>query len=134
MPETDCPFCARHPDRIGTLVAENEHAAFYTGNEPVLRGSGIIIPKAHRQTVFDLTPAEWEATYELLQLARRHMEESIRPDGFNVGWNCGEVAGQAIAHAHLHVIPRFADEPYAGRGIRSWLKRPENLRPGYSEE
>jgi histidine triad (HIT) family protein len=54
----------------------------------------------------------------------------LRPDGFNVGWNCGPVGGQVIPHAHLHVIPRFADEPYAGKGIRHWLKQESNRRPG----
>jgi|GEM_PF-510561 len=126
-----CPFCIRHPEFVGRMIAENQCAAYFAGNEPVLRGSGVIIPKAHRTTVFDLTPDEWAATHELLQVARRHMHDSIHPDGFNVGWNCGEAGGQVIPHAHLHVIPRFDDEPFAGRGIRSWLKRPENLRPSY---
>ncbi|MEE8583517.1 MAG: HIT domain-containing protein [Acidobacteriota bacterium] len=44
------------------------------------------------------------------------------PQAYNVGWNAGPIAGQDIAHAHLHVIPRFSDEPMAG--IRFWLKQP----------
>jgi histidine triad (HIT) family protein len=54
------------------------------------------------------------------------MDERYHPDGYNVGWNCGAVGGQIAMHAHLHVIPRFRQEPYAGRGIRYWLKQPEN--------
>ncbi|HCR18189.1 MAG TPA: hypothetical protein DIU35_11970 [Candidatus Latescibacteria bacterium] len=45
-------------------------------------------------------------------------------------WNEGEIGGQEIFHVHLHVIPRFADEPYAGRGILYWLKQDANRRPG----
>lgn len=56
--------------------------------------------------------------------------ERYQPDGYNVGWNSGAVAGQEVFHAHLHVIPRFADEPLAGRGIRYALKQPTNRRPG----
>jgi diadenosine tetraphosphate (Ap4A) HIT family hydrolase len=97
--------------------------------QPVLKGSGIIIPKAHRATVFDLTPEEWAATYELLGRVRAKLEQELRPDGYNVGWNCGKVGGQEIHHAHLHVIPRFADEPFAGKGIRHWLKSDANRRP-----
>lgn len=37
--------------------------------------------------------------------------------------------GQSIHHAHLHVVPRFRDEPLAGKGIRPWLKSEANLRP-----
>ena len=47
---------------------------------------------------------------------------TLAPDGSNVGWNCGRVGGQEVFHAHLHVIPRFRQEPLAGHGIRSHLK------------
>ena len=96
--------------------------------QPVLTGSGLIIPKAHRETVFDLTEVEWTATYALLQQVRDLLHELYAPHGYNVGWNAGSVGGQEVFHAHLHVIPRFADEPYAGRGIRYWLKQEANLR------
>lgn len=58
------------------------------------------------------------------------MVRELRPDGFNVGWNCFAAGGQSIPHAHLHVIPRFRDEPFAGKGIRHWLKSEANRRPG----
>jgi diadenosine tetraphosphate (Ap4A) HIT family hydrolase len=54
------------------------------------------------------------------------MDERYHPDGYNVGWNCGTVGGQIDMHAHMHVIPRFRQEPYAGRGIRYWMKQPAN--------
>lgn len=100
--------------------------------EIVLKDSGVIIPKAHRPTVFDLTPDEWRDTYELLAMVKRDMDDRLRPDGFNVGWNCYDVGGQFIPHAHLHVIPRFADEPMAGQGIRYHLKSMANMRPGWN--
>ncbi|MFN2225152.1 MAG: HIT family protein, partial [Anaerolineae bacterium] len=59
---------------------------------------------------------------------RALLEAEYAPQGYNLGWNSGAVAGQEVFHAHLHVIPRFADEPLAGRGIRYWLKQPENRR------
>jgi len=43
-----------------------------------------------------------------------------------VGWNVGKVGEQEVSHAYLHVLPRYADELYAGRGIRYWIKQPEN--------
>ncbi len=122
-----CPFCALAPDEI---LLEGELCRFIESRDPVLLHSGMIVPRAHRETVFDLTPEEWAETYLLLQRARALLDQECRPDGYNVGWNSGAVGGQEVFHAHLHVIPRFADEPLAGRGIRYAIKQPENYRPG----
>lgn len=94
-----------------------------------IEGSGMIIPRQHRETVFDLTATEWAATFTLLQAVKQLLDEAMQPDGYNVGWNCGTVGGQSVFHAHLHVIPRFADEPLAGKGIRHWFKQESNRRP-----
>lgn len=125
----ECPFCAPALDRA-QVVLENSLCLFLQQDEPVLVGSGLIVPRQHRETVFDLTEAEWQATFDLLLQARAWIDERYRPDGYNVGWNCDRVGGQEVFHAHLHVIPRFEDEPLAGRGIRYWLKQEGNRRPG----
>lgn len=87
------------------------------------------MPLAHRETPFDLTDAEWIATRELLLRAKAAIDERFSPDGYTLIWNCYPVGGQATPHAHFHVIPRFSDEPYAGRGGRWLIKQPENRRP-----
>ncbi len=124
-----CPFCHPERDARQQVVLENAHCLFLQQPQPVLAGSGIIVPRAHRENIFDLTPEEWAATYTLLQEAKALLDDRHAPDGYNVGWNVGETGGQEVFHAHLHVIPRYADEPLAGRGIRYWLKQEENLRP-----
>jgi len=48
---------------------------------------------------------------------RATIDRELAPDGYNVGWNSGVAAGQEVFHAHMHVIPRFGDEPLAGKGI-----------------
>lgn len=125
----DCLFC---PPGIADqgITLENEFCVFLQQPQPVLNGSGVIVPRAHRETVFDLTPDEWSATYHLLNQVKALLDEQLTPDGYNVGWNCGSTGGQVIFHAHLHIIPRFNDEPYAGKGIRHWLKKDANRRPG----
>lgn len=110
------------------VVLENAHCVFVQTPQVVLVGSGLIVPRAPRETPFDLTLKEWAATFKLLQEVKAYLDETLTPDGYNVGWNVGRVGGQKISHAHLHVIPRFADEPLAGKGIRYHLKQPENKR------
>lgn len=124
----DCPFCFPAIERAG-IVLQNDLCLFLQQDEPILIGSGLIIPRQHRITIFDLTPEEWQATYTLLHEVKTLLDRTCQPHGYNVGWNCEAVAGQEVFHAHLHVIPRYADEPLAGRGIRYWLKQPANKRP-----
>jgi diadenosine tetraphosphate (Ap4A) HIT family hydrolase len=104
------------------VILRNDTVIFLQNEKEqgALRGSGVIIPVRHAETVFDLTPAEIDATFVLLKHVKAWMDEH------NVGWNCGAVGGQIAMHAHMHVVPRFRQEPYAGRGIRYWLKQPAN--------
>jgi histidine triad (HIT) family protein len=98
-------------------------------SKSVLRGSGIIIPKAHRETVFDLNPDEFLATQDLLLEVRPILDERHQPDGYTIGWNSYSASGQSVPHAHLHVLLRYGDEPLAGKGLRWLLRQPNNVRP-----
>ena len=108
--------------QVGDLVVFLQDERF----QGALKHSGVIIPVAHRETVFDLTEQEIVATFRLLHTVKGWMDREFRPDGYNVGWNCGAVGGQDLFHAHLHVIPRFAAEPMAGLGLRAALKSDAN--------
>ena len=124
-----CSFCDLDGFRSGSdLVRENRWCLF-GGRDEGLPGAGIIVPKAHRETVFDLTPEEFAATHDLLVEVRPLLDDRYRPDGYTLGWNTYVAGGQVIPHAHLHVIPRFGDEPLAGKGLRWFLRHPSNRRP-----
>lgn len=127
----NCPFCNPEADKDQRIVLENDNCYFLQHNfqQDVLEGSGVIVPKAHRGNTFDLTKEEWNDTYDLLQQAKDFLNQEFSPDGFTLGWNVGEASNQSILHSHFHVIPRFNDEPLAGKGIRHWIKQPENKRP-----
>ena len=96
-------------------------------------GSYVIIPKSEVSSPFDLTDKEWNDSRELLLKVKKYIDKTYKPDGYNIGWNVGAVAGQSVAHAHMHIIPRYADEPLAGKGIRSWFKQPENIRASLND-
>ena len=122
----DCLFCS--PQIQKESVLQNEYCHFLQREEPILVGSGLIIPKRHCRTAFELSLEEWQATYLMIQRVKKLLDETYQPDGYNLGWNCEAIAGQEVFHAHLHVIPRYIDEPLGGRGIRHWLKQENNRR------
>jgi histidine triad (HIT) family protein len=124
---TNCPYCpVVHPAQ--RVVLRNDLTLFVQDEryQGALRHSGIIVPIAHRETAFDLTGPEIMATFRLLSRVKQWMDTEFAPDGYNIGWNCGAVAGQEVFHAHMHVIPRFRQEPLAGQGIRTHLKSDAN--------
>lgn len=128
----DCLFCFPMSFPGQKIVLENDSCYFLQSPkaQDILEGAGLIIPKAHKETVFDLSEKEWTDTYEMMQKAKKLLDLEYQPDGYSTGWNVNPVGGQSIPHAHLHIIPRFKDEPFAGRGIRSWIKSEANRRPG----
>lgn len=124
----DCPFCL--PQIEPQIVLRDTHCyAIWTQEVPV--GSAMVLPREHRATVFDLTEQEWRSTRALLTEMRALVDAAHRPDGWNVGWNVEPVAGQSIPHTHCHLVPRYRDEPLAGRGVRAWIKDPDNRPPSH---
>jgi histidine triad (HIT) family protein len=133
----ECIFCNVELEPRQKAILSNEHCLFLQLDEvqvkeSILEGAGVIVPKNHRETAFDLTQEEWEATHTLLQDVNKYLDEKYKPQGYNLGWNCGEVGGQHLFHAHLHVIPRYQDEPMAGKGIRYMFKSSMNERKNRS--
>lgn len=128
----DCDFCDFDGFRNAEWFIESQftfYAADAFNSSQVLPGSGIICPFAHRETPFEMSPEEWADIRTLLHQVKHALDQRFRPDGYNLIWNVQADAGQEVAHVHLHVIPRFHDEPLAGRGARWHLKHPENRRP-----
>jgi ATP adenylyltransferase len=95
---------------------ENEHAFSIKDRHPVSRGHSLIIPKTHIASIFELQVDQYRACLDLLRAVREHLEREHQPGGFNIGVNCGTVAGQTVAHAHVHLIPRYAGDVAKPRG------------------
>ena len=134
MTDSDCVFCDLTQFRAAEVCIENAYCLYASTRDPrdppdVLPGCGVIIPIAHRTSPFDFTAEEWEATSDLLVRAKAAQDERLAPDGYTLIWNCFSEVGEPMHHAHLHVIPRFDDEPLAHQGGRSAIKVPENRRP-----
>lgn len=107
-----CVFC-----EIRNIVLENDFAMAFFDKYPVNQGHLLIIPKRHVIQFFDLLEQERKAIDELLFKSKKLLDEQYQPDGYNIGINSGEAAGQTIFHAHVHLIPRYAgdiDDPRGG--------------------
>ena len=88
---------------------------------PVSKGHSLIIPKRLILNYFDLTLKEQTACWIVAKKVKTILQEKYNPDGFNVGININEVAGQTISHCHIHIIPRYkgdVENPKGGiRGV-----------------
>lgn len=114
MANDACPFC-----RPATVLLENAQACAIADTTPVNPGHLLIIPRRHVADFFDTTREEKLALLALLDEAKKYLVEVHAPDGFNVGINIGETAGQTISHVHIHLIPRYKnDTPQPRGGVR----------------
>ncbi len=107
-----CPFCNVEREKI--LESELSFA-IYDGF-PVNEGHTLIIPKRHTANYFDLSLEEQKDCNELLNRVKGIVQEKYNPDGFNVGININEAAGQTVPHVHIHLIPRYYEDVKEPRG------------------
>ena len=114
MKNPDCPFCS--PDVEQDILLENELAYAIFDRFPVNNGHVLVIPRAHQGNFFGMPELIRNACMSLLQEAMRMVQERFHPDGFNVGINIGEAAGQTIDHVHIHLIPRYTGDVESPRG------------------
>jgi len=115
MTQADCIFC--NPRR--EILAQNAHALAFFDSYPVSRGHALVVPRRHAVTLFELSDEEYAACFGLVLPLKDLLLARYAPDGFNVGANCGEAAGQSVWHAHIHVIPRYrGDVPNPRGGVR----------------
>lgn len=107
----NCPFCS-----IEDTLLANSLAYARADKFPVTPGHLLIIPVRHESNFFAANLDELEAIWALVGQVKSLLDAKYRPDGYNLGVNVGEVAGQTIAHAHLHLIPRYRGDVENPRG------------------
>jgi ATP adenylyltransferase len=83
---------------------------------PVSPGHALLIPRRHIPTWFEATAAEHVGLVAAIDEAKEIIEKHHRPDGYNIGINCGAAAGQTVFHLHVHLIPRYQGDVGDPRG------------------
>ena len=117
-----CAFCdiEKRIDESRIIYQDSTWIAILDGY-PVSEGHTLLIPKRHCETYFDLNYLELESLGVTIGIVKRLLNTKYHPNGYNVGVNCGEAAGQTIMHCHVHIIPRYngdCENPRGGvRGV-----------------
>ena len=92
------------------IVGTNKFFARKLIGNSISKGHALIIPKRHVDNFFDLSLREQTALFFVLNHVKNFLQKRFNPDGFNVGINIGEKAGQTIPHVHIHLIPRYSGD------------------------
>ena len=119
--EKECLFCNIQLNETKRIVEENTLAYVIRDAFAVTEHHSLIIPKRHAKDYFELSQAEINAVNQLIKSQKIQLDKKDKSiEGYNVGMNCGEVAGQTIFHCHIHLIPRRKGDVKEPRGgVRS---------------
>jgi histidine triad (HIT) family protein len=112
MSESDCVFCKIIAGELpGQLIAEDERTVAFMDINPATRGHALVVPRRHATDLLDVDPEDLAATVLAAQRVARRASERLGADGVNLLNSCGRAAWQTVFHFHVHVIPRYVDDP-----------------------
>ena len=124
--DPDCLFC-----RIvaGTIPSEtidsDERTVAFMDINPATPGHALVVPREHSADLLEIGEEDLTATILAAQRLAKHMKEVLNADAINLINACGSAAWQTVFHFHIHVVPRYEDDP---------LKLPWVPEPGDSDE
>ena len=98
------------------IIFRGNHFFLIRDIYPVSPGHTLIITNDLKKDYFELNEAEIIELPSMIQKAKELIELEHQPDGYNIGMNCGETAGQTVFHFHCHVIPRYKGDMEDPRG------------------
>lgn len=126
MSGSDCIFCQIVDGEIpAQIVAEDERTLAFMDISPATRGHVLVIPRRHSTDLLDTDPEDLQAVIVTAQGVAARVVERLGADGVNLLNSSRRAAWQTVFHLHVHVIPRYDDDP---------LKLPWIPQPGDSEE
>jgi histidine triad (HIT) family protein len=125
VPDPHCIFCKVIAGEIpGEIVDSDARTVTVMDINPATRGHVVVIPREHAENLLTVSEEDLAATMGAVRRIIERTQETFAPAGFNVLNNMGRAAWQSIFHFHVHVIPRYADDPLQ----LPWL--PEPADPG----
>jgi histidine triad (HIT) family protein len=123
---SDCLFCGIVAGDVpAQIVDSDDHTVAFMDINPATPGHALVVPRAHSADLIEVSDEDLERTAVAARRLAKRMRAALEPAGFNVLNSCGSAAWQTIYHFHLHVIPRYEDDP---------LKLPWVPGPGNADE
>lgn len=123
-----CPFCDDKNISLRFVYQDSLVMSFPT-NIPIVPGHLLVCPKRHISKIENLSKEEVLAITNLIIKLKEGLKKSFKAEGFNIAWNEGVSAGQAVDHLHIHIVPRKAGD----MGIYEYDPRKFLYRPGTRE-
>jgi histidine triad (HIT) family protein len=124
--DPDCIFCKIIAGELpATIVGEDERTIAFMDIAPATRGHALVIPRAHATDLLSVPPEDLQAVIAAAQRLAVRAKQRLGADGVNLINSCGAAAWQTVFHFHVHVIPRYEEDP---------LKLPWVPTPGDPEQ
>jgi histidine triad (HIT) family protein len=112
VPDADCIFCRIVAGELpSTIVDEDDRTVSFMDISPATRGHFLVVPRAHSPDLLAVAPEDLEAVAMAAQRLARRAKERLGADGVNLLNSCGAAAWQTVFHFHVHMIPRYRDDP-----------------------
>ena len=126
MADPDCLFCGIIEGSIPSqTIDSDERTVAFMDINPATRGHALVVPRAHSADLLEIGAEDLSATMLASQRLAKRMKVVLDADGINLINACGAVAWQTVFHFHIHVVPRYEDDP---------LKLPWVPAPGDSDD
>jgi histidine triad (HIT) family protein len=121
MHDPDCLFCKIVAGEIpAARVREDERTIAFMDINPATRGHLLVVPREHATDLTDVGAEDLAACTAAAQALAIQVKEKLGADGVNLLNSCGRAAWQTVFHFHIHVIPRYANDPLR----LPWLPEP----------
>jgi histidine triad (HIT) family protein len=112
MPDPDCLFCKIVAGEVpATVIASDDRTVSFMDINPATRGHALVVPREHSADLHEIGDADLEAVVAAGRRLAGRARDALGADGVNLLNSCGRAAWQTVFHFHLHVIPRYDDDP-----------------------
>ncbi|MFH1192174.1 MAG: HIT family protein [bacterium] len=108
---SECIFCKIVRGDIPSYkIYEDDKVSAFLDIMPANKGHVLVVPRDHYENMLD---APEEVLCNIMAVIKKIVPsilKSVNAEGFNLGLNNGEIAGQAVSHLHFHIMPRFSND------------------------